>query len=445
MRTELPVEQTEICGCDGGTRLSAGQDALVTVQWFEPHEIDHRRGPRRAPRALAGTREFWAGWSSRCSYEGPYREQVLRSALVLEGADQRAHRGHRGRADDVAAGGDRGRAQLGLPVHLAPRRGARPVRAVLARLHRRGPRLHALGEADHGGSRRRPPDHVRRRAASASSRGRARAASRATGLASGPDRQRRRHPVPARHLRGAPGHGVAVSQERWRDRRRRSGSSARGSWTCVEERWERPDHGIWEIRDDPRHFDALEGHGWVAVDRAIRLARARGLPAELERWTRLRRDMRDADRGGGRRPRHRGVRPVLRRHRAGRREPAHPARPVPAGGRSPGPGDVRADRARADGGRARASATATPTTGFPAARERFVICSFWLVDNLAQAGETERARELFERLAGFANDLGLLAEEVDPRTGEHLGNFPQAFSHVGLIGAAINLAGAEKG
>jgi GH15 family glucan-1,4-alpha-glucosidase len=68
-----------------------------------------------------------------------------------------------------------------------------------------------------------------------------------------------------------------------------------------------------------------------------------------------------------------------------------------------------------------------------------VICSFWLVDNLALAGRTEQAPALFERLLDRTNDLGLLAEEIDPASGELLGNFPQAFSHVGLISAAINL------
>jgi GH15 family glucan-1,4-alpha-glucosidase len=69
----------------------------------------------------------------------------------------------------------------------------------------------------------------------------------------------------------------------------------------------------------------------------------------------------------------------------------------------------------------------------------FVLCSFWLVSCLSLAGEHERAEALFDRLAGFANDVGLLAEEVDPRTGELLGNFPQAFSHIGLITAAEHL------
>jgi GH15 family glucan-1,4-alpha-glucosidase len=74
-----------------------------------------------------------------------------------------------------------------------------------------------------------------------------------------------------------------------------------------------------------------------------------------------------------------------------------------------------------------------------------VICTFWLIDNLALIGEHAEAARLFERLLGCASDLGLLAEQVDPATDEPLGNFPQAFSHVGLIGAALNLANATSG
>jgi GH15 family glucan-1,4-alpha-glucosidase len=69
----------------------------------------------------------------------------------------------------------------------------------------------------------------------------------------------------------------------------------------------------------------------------------------------------------------------------------------------------------------------------------FVICSFWLVSCLAKAGEVERAEELFDQLAGYANDLGLLAEEIDTEHDEQLGNFPQAFSHIGLITAAAEI------
>lgn len=74
----------------------------------------------------------------------------------------------------------------------------------------------------------------------------------------------------------------------------------------------------------------------------------------------------------------------------------------------------------------------------------FVICSFWLVGCLALGGERDRAHELFGTLAGRVNDLGLFAEQIDPLTGEQLGNFPQAFSHIGLINAAGQLTDVER-
>jgi alpha,alpha-trehalase len=81
--------------------------------------------------------------------------------------------------------------------------------------------------------------------------------------------------------------------------------------------------------------------------------------------------------------------------------------------------------------------------GLPGDEATFVICTFWLVDCLARMGDVERARELFERTLGFANDVGLLSEEIEPRSRELLGNFPQAFSHLGLIQAALALAETE--
>jgi GH15 family glucan-1,4-alpha-glucosidase len=72
------------------------------------------------------------------------------------------------------------------------------------------------------------------------------------------------------------------------------------------------------------------------------------------------------------------------------------------------------------------------------------LCTFWLAEALAMAGRVERAREVFERAAAFANDVGLLSEEVDAGTGELLGNFPQAFSHIGLINAAWAISEAER-
>jgi GH15 family glucan-1,4-alpha-glucosidase len=84
------------------------------------------------------------------------------------------------------------------------------------------------------------------------------------------------------------------------------------------------------------------------------------------------------------------------------------------------------------------------TDGFPSREGAFAICSFWAIDQLARRGETERARRSFEHVVGYANDLGLLSEEIDPRDGTQLGNFPQAYTHVGLINAAHSLALAEN-
>jgi GH15 family glucan-1,4-alpha-glucosidase len=87
--------------------------------------------------------------------------------------------------------------------------------------------------------------------------------------------------------------------------------------------------------------------------------------------------------------------------------------------------------------------TGTGVDGLSGDENTFVACSFWLVSAYVAAGRQEDAERLFERLAGMANDLGLYAEELDPRTGAHLGNFPQALSHLALVDAALDLAGAH--
>jgi GH15 family glucan-1,4-alpha-glucosidase len=81
--------------------------------------------------------------------------------------------------------------------------------------------------------------------------------------------------------------------------------------------------------------------------------------------------------------------------------------------------------------------------GLSGSEGAFLLCTFWLVQGLAMAGRVDRARAVFERAAGYLNDVGLLAEEVDPGTGELLGNFPQAFSHIGLVNAAWAISEAE--
>jgi GH15 family glucan-1,4-alpha-glucosidase len=105
---------------------------------------------------------------------------------------------------------------------------------------------------------------------------------------------------------------------------------------------------------------------------------------------------------------------------------------------------VRAELAPDDFLLRRYSAATTGVDGLPGGEGTFIVCSFWLVDALHLTGRTREARELFERLVGLANDVGLLSEEYDPVAGRQLGNFPQAFSHIGLVVSALSLFGVGK-
>jgi GH15 family glucan-1,4-alpha-glucosidase len=107
--------------------------------------------------------------------------------------------------------------------------------------------------------------------------------------------------------------------------------------------------------------------------------------------------------------------------------------------------DAIADRLTDDRGLVYRYRTEEGVDGLAGDEGTFLICTFWLAQALALAGQVERAREVFERAAGFVNDLGLLSEEVDPATGEQLGNVPQAVSHIGLVNAAWAIDQAERG
>jgi GH15 family glucan-1,4-alpha-glucosidase len=198
------------------------------------------------------------------------------------------------------------------------------------------------------------------------------------------------------------------------------------------QRWREPDAGMWEARDEERHYLTSKLLCWVALDRAIELAPRLGDYAHVRRWKAARKEIRQA---------------ILER---GWNE------------------EVGAYTGAFGSDDLDASVLLMPLVGFlpvddPRMRATvekieaelmwdglvhrwagdgnggFIICTYWLVECLARAGDVERATELFERTTSYANDLGLLAEEADGDTKELLGNFPQAFSHVGLINAAWTL------
>lgn len=208
--------------------------------------------------------------------------------------------------------------------------------------------------------------------------------------------------------------------------------------------WRLPDQGIWEVRGPPRHFTSSKVFCWVAVDRGAKLARLRGdADSELE-WRHAADEMHEDICTNGI-----DERMVFCQHYESTALDASLLL-VPLLGFLPGD-DPRV--------RATVLAIANELTeddlvlryrveetddGFAGEEGTFVICSFWLVSALTEIGEVERARSLCEKLLSFASPLHLYAEEIDPHTGRHLGNFPQAFSHLALINAVMHLIRSDE-
>ena len=212
---------------------------------------------------------------------------------------------------------------------------------------------------------------------------------------------------------------------------------------CATKVWREPDQGIWEARGKPQHYVSSKLMCWVAMDRAAKLAHIRG-DAEPER------DLarhRGRDQGG-----HPRARPQGRTCCASTTTPTR-STPRRCWRRSSGfsrSDDERlrksvlaiADDLTEDGFVLRYRTDETDD-GLSGKEGSFLICSFWLVSALAIIDEDQRARDLMERLLSVASPLGLYAEEFDTSTGRHLGNFPQAFSHLALIEAAARIIVAE--
>jgi len=423
--------------------LQLGEEVRVVLTHCLPHNVRPRElSPSAIQRKVDETRRFWETWSARCTYRGPYREQVVRSALVLKaltdaktgaivaapttslpeslggtrnwdyryvwlrdaalnlyalfalGYSDEAHRFMKwiklttaGRADDLrvlyGVGGERLLQERELAM-LDGYRGSRPVRIGNAAVDQF--QLDVYGEL-----------------------------------------------VDTAWLYHR--HGGEIDPEFW--------AFLEEAVEVVIERWEEPDESFWEFRDARRQFIISKVFCWVAIQRAIRLAQALGKKVDLDRWSRTRDRIRRTIEKRAVDPRTGAFAQCLDSADLDAASLLIPlVRFLP-------PTDPRV-RATVD----RVAAELTQdglvyrylrSDGLPGDEGAFVICSFWLVDNLALRGDVASAHKLFERLCGYANDVGLLAEQVDVRTGEALGNFPQAFSHVGLIGAALNLEKASAG
>ena len=208
--------------------------------------------------------------------------------------------------------------------------------------------------------------------------------------------------------------------------------------------WQEPDRGIWEVRGEPRHFTASKVMCWVAADRGVTLASARGDLELAKRWKQAADDMKAdiCDHGVD-------DRGVFAQVYGGTALDAS-ALLIPLMGFLP-PEDDRvkatvlaiADELSQDGLVLRYRPDQTDD-GLSGEEGTFTICSFWLVSALAMVGETERARALCAKLLSLASPLHLYAEEIDAASGMHLGNFPQAFTHLALIDAVLRVIATEE-
>jgi GH15 family glucan-1,4-alpha-glucosidase len=208
-------------------------------------------------------------------------------------------------------------------------------------------------------------------------------------------------------------------------------------------RWREPDSGIWELRGTPRHLVHSKVACWAALDRGVRLATRTGRPAPLRRWRQVRDQIRAAVQQHGY-DRHRGI--FTQAFGTGELDAA--LLQLPALG-FVGWCDARmlrtTDAIAAELGGDGLVRRYLAYDGLAGGEGAFLACTFWLAECLARQGRLDQARTWFARAAATANDLGLLAEQVDPHSGELLGNFPQGFSHLAHLAAAVALQRATAG
>ena len=421
-----------------------GRPRAVRPHVVSVERASSRRGSTRRRRSRT-TVSFWEEWAVAVHVRGPLGRRRPPLAAHAEGAHVRADRRDRRGADDVAAGVDRRRAQLGLPLLLAARRDADAARVHPRRLRRGGGRVARLAA---------PRDRRRRRTTCRSC-----TASPASGGS------------PSSSCRGSPGYegsrpvriGNGASDQLQLDvygevvdalyqaRRKGLGASddawalARKTFDWLESGWRQEDEGIWEVRGPRRHFTHSKVMAWVAFDRAVKTVEKLGRDgprrplaggAEGDQG-------RSAARGLQRRARR--VLAVLRLGSARCELPPDPARRLPSRDRRARRRHRSRDRAATSCATASSSATAptrrtSASTGCRPARASSCRARSGSRRAAASRGGTTRRWSCTSGCSALRNDLGLISEEYDPERGRLVGNFPQAFTHIGIVETAFTLS-----
>jgi GH15 family glucan-1,4-alpha-glucosidase len=460
VHAEAGAEHLELNGPSLTWEVTEHQDrngavarALVTLQpgeevWFELRTPGADRSPHRhlaPPELLALTVRTWGRWSRLIQYTGPWRDEVVRSALVLKGLV------YEPTGALIAA------ATTSLPETLGGERNwdyrfswIRDSAYVLECFLRIGHAREAetfirwLGQLSDriGGAQELRPLY------------------RITGeedltefelpdlsgyRGSGPVRDGNAAPTQMQlDIYGAPNQLAYLTEQL-------GGEIPAARWPIIAqlvdtvgERWRQPDSGLWEIRAAPRHHTFSKFQCWLAVDRAVRIGRSLGLPGPYARWEALAQEIaRDVlDRGFDE-----DIGSFTQAYGESALDASLLLLPLkglipPTDRRARGTvAAVRRELEVADGLLLRYRTD----DGLPGQEGAFLLCSFSLVELLARMGELDEAERLFERLLGLGGPLGLFAEEIDPVTGAHLGNYPQGFTHMGLIGAATAIAEERHG
>ncbi len=400
--------------------------------------------PVEAIEQVAQTEQWWREWSSRCTYAGPYRDAVLRSLITLKALTYQQSGG-----------------LLAAPTTSLPERpgGVRNWDYRYCWLRDATFALYALMLGGYTEEARAWREWLMRAVAGVPSQaqivygvagerllpewelpwlpGHAGSRPVRVGNAAYTQSQLDVYGEVMDALHCARRHGLPPDEHVWR--------LQRALVEYVEEAWQDPDEGIWEVRGPRRHFTHSKVMAWVALDRAVKGVERYGLPGPVDRWRKMRATIHEDVCA-------RGFDAGLGAFVQSYDSPLLDASllMIPLVGFLPATdprvvGTVRAIQAHlsTDGFLTRYS-TLPEVDGLPPGEGAFLPCSFWLADNLALQGRREEARQLFERLLGVANDVGLLAEEYDPRTGRLLGNFPQAMTHMAVVNTAANLT-SQKG
>jgi GH15 family glucan-1,4-alpha-glucosidase len=211
----------------------------------------------------------------------------------------------------------------------------------------------------------------------------------------------------------------------------------------VETAWREPDEGIWEMRGPRRHFTHSKVMAWVALDRGIKAAAELGVEGDAARWKVVRDQIReDVFRNGF----DAGLNSFVQYYGSKDTDASLLMLPL-MGFIGAGEPEMRGtlrfiEQTLLQDGFVHRYVPNPELDGLPPGEGAFLLCSFWYADNLALEGDRKRARDVLERLMDLRNDVGLLPEQFDPKRKRFLGNFPQAFSHVGLINTIRNLGAA---